>query len=274
MERVRSADGTSIAYERAGDGPAVILVGGGIVDRSENAPLVPELAAQFTVYNYDRRGRGDSTDTQPYDVRREIEDIHALIAAAGGSAHLYGASSGGALALEAAAAGLAIDKLAVYEVPYNMDANWPSRWREYAERLATALSEGRRGDAFALFMRVTGSSDADIEGLRNSPMWPGLKAVAHTLAYDAACLGNGRPPAARLASITQPMLVATGDDRPDDAATWVLALDEAADEIVARAPHAQRRTLEGQSHVAAPRALAAMLHAFFANDAAARSPDA
>jgi pimeloyl-ACP methyl ester carboxylesterase len=187
---------------------------------------------------------------------------------------MYGVSSGGALALEAAAAGAAIDKLAVYEVPYNMAEDWPSRWREYTERVATALSEGRRGDAFALFMRVTGSSDADVEGLRNSPMWPGLEAIAHTLAYDAACLGTGQPPSAHLANITQPTLVATGDDRRDNAATWVLALDQAADEIAARTPHAQRRTLENQSHVADPSSVTAMLHQFFANDATARSPDA
>src|SRR5918996_2353811 len=120
MDRVTSQDGTSIAYDRQGSGPAVILVGGAFVDRSENAPLAAELAEGFTVYNYDRRGRGDSGDTPPYAVDREIEDIEALIAERGGSAHLYGISSGGALALEAAAAGVAIDRLAVYEVPYDM----------------------------------------------------------------------------------------------------------------------------------------------------------
>ena len=120
MDRVTSKDGTSIAYDRIGDGPAVILVGGGLDDGSENAPLVPELAEEFTVYNYARRGRGDSGDTLPYAVEREIQDIGALVAEAGGSAHLFGVSSGGALALEAAAAGIAIDRLAVYDVPYNM----------------------------------------------------------------------------------------------------------------------------------------------------------
>ena len=113
MERVTSEDGTRIAYERAGSGPAVVLVGGGISYRSENAPLAAQLAGRFSVYNYDRRGRGDSTDTLPYAVDREIEDIGALIAAADGSAHLYGVSSGGALALQAAAAGLAVGSVAV-----------------------------------------------------------------------------------------------------------------------------------------------------------------
>jgi pimeloyl-ACP methyl ester carboxylesterase len=114
MFRVTSKDGTSIAYHRQGDGPAVIMVGGGLDDGSENAPLVPELARRFTVYNYARRGRGDSGDTRPYALEREIEDLQVLIAEAGGSAHLYGVSSGGALAMEAAAAGLAVDRLAVY----------------------------------------------------------------------------------------------------------------------------------------------------------------
>jgi pimeloyl-ACP methyl ester carboxylesterase len=263
VNRVTSKDGTSIAYERAGSGPAVILVGGGIVDRSENAPLAPELAERFTVFNYDRRGRGDSGDTQPYAVEREIEDIEALTAEAGGSAHLYGVSSGGALALEAAAAGLAIDKIAVYEVPYDMADDWPQRWLEYVGKLKALLADGRRGDAFELFMRLADSSDEDIAGARSSPMWPGLEAIAHTLAYDAACLGNGQPPAARLARVTQPTLVATGGTRPPDAASWVLALDQAADAIAESLPHAERRTIEGQTHVADPKALASVLERFF-----------
>jgi hypothetical protein len=127
MSRVASSDGTSIAYDRGGSGPAVILVGGGLVDpatgragRSENAPLATELAGHFTVYNYDRRGRAESGDTLPYAVEREIEDIEALIDHAAGSVHLYGVSSSGALALEAVAAGLPVDSVAVYEVPYSI----------------------------------------------------------------------------------------------------------------------------------------------------------
>ncbi len=177
----------------------MILVGGGVSDRSENAPLADALAEQFTVYNYDRRGRGASSDTLPYAVRREIEDIEALIAEAGGSASVYGASSGGALALEAAAAGLAIDTVAVFEVPYNMAEDWPQRWRRYSKELDALLAEGRRGDAFELFMRMAGSTDEEVAGARGSPMWTDLEAIAPTLAYDAACLGDGQPPADRLA---------------------------------------------------------------------------
>jgi pimeloyl-ACP methyl ester carboxylesterase len=131
---VTSKDGTSIAYDRQGSGPAAaVLVGGAAVDRSENAPLDTELAAWFTVYNYDRRGRGDSYDTLPYAVARELEDLGALVAEAGGRAHLYGVSSGGALALEATAAGIAVDRLAVYEVPYDMADGAPQRQRDYVE---------------------------------------------------------------------------------------------------------------------------------------------
>jgi pimeloyl-ACP methyl ester carboxylesterase len=255
MSRVRSRDGTSIAYERIGSGPAVILVGGGAGDRSENAPLHAELRAGFTVVNYDRRGRGLSGDTLPYAVEREIEDIEALIAEVGGSAHLYGVSSGGALALEAAAAGLAIEKVAVYEVPYNLDDDWPQRWREYVDTLGALLAEDRRGDAFALFMRVAGAPEEAIASARESPMWPDLEALAHTLAYDAACLGDGRPPTARLATIEQPTLVLTGGGGE----FYV----PAADAIAASIPRAERLVLEGDSHVADPNVLAPVLERFF-----------
>lgn len=263
MEYVRSKDGTSIAYERCGRGPAVILVGGGLDDGTENAPLAVALAEHFTVYNYARRGRGGSGDAGTPDLAREIDDLDALIADAGGTAHLYGVSSGGALALEAAAAGSPVDRIAVYEVPYNVtDPDWPRQWRDYVDRLAAALAAGRRGDAVELFMRVTGSSDADLATLRGSPFWPALEAQAHTLAHDAAALGDGRPPAQRLANVRQPTLVLTGDDRPAGAAKWVAALDDAADAIAASLPHAERRTLEGQGHVADPRAVVPVLERF------------
>jgi pimeloyl-ACP methyl ester carboxylesterase len=264
MNRVTSKDGTSIAYDRQGSGPAVILVGGAFVDRSENTPLATELAEQFTVYNHDRRGRGDSGDTMPYAVEREIEDIEALITEAGGSAHLYGISSGGALVLEAAAAGIGIDKLAVYEVPYNMADDGPRRQREYVEQLDAFLAEGRRGDAAELFMRTAGASEEMIAGAKDSPMWPGLEAIAHTLAYDAACLGNGQPPTARLARISRPTLVATGGGSPD---SFVGGggdfFGKAADAIGASIPHAERQTIEGQTHMVDPKAAAPVLERFF-----------
>lgn len=264
MNRVTSKDGTSITYERQGRGPAFVMVGGAFVDRSENAPLATELAELFTVYNYDRRGRGESDDTLPYAVEREIEDLGALIAEAGGSAHLYGISSGGALALEAAAAGIAIDRLAVYEVPYIMAKDGPQRHREYVEQLGALLAEGRRGDAAELFMRLAGASEEMIAGAKDSSMWPGLEAIAHTLAYDAACLGTGQPPTARLARITQPTLVATGGASSD---SFVGGggdfFEKAADATAASIPQAERQTIEGQTHMVDPKALAPVLERFF-----------
>jgi pimeloyl-ACP methyl ester carboxylesterase len=262
MSQVTSKDGTAIAYDRQGNGPAVVLVGGGLVDpatgragRWENAPLAAELAARFTVYNYDRRGRADSGDTQPYAVERELEDLDAMIAEAGGRAHLYGVSSGGALTLEAAAAGLAVDRLGVYEVPYFVADDALQRWREYVEQLGSALGEGRRGDAVELFMRVAGATHEMVAGARSSPVWPGLEEVAHTLAYDAACIGDGRPPTARLATIIRPVLVATGGGEG--------FFEQAADAIAAGVPKAERLTLEGQTHVADPKVVAPVLERFF-----------
>jgi pimeloyl-ACP methyl ester carboxylesterase len=270
MNQVTSKDGTSIAYERIGGGPAVILVGGGLVDRSENAPLAPELAKHFTVYNYDRRGRGESGDTQPYAVEREFEDIEALISVARAAGthrpvHLYGVSSGGGLALEAAAAGLAIDKVAVYEVPYCVAGDTPQRSREYVDRLGPAHAEGRRGDAVELFFRLVGSSDEDIAGIKSSPYWPGLEAIAHTLAYEAACMANYQPPTARLARIAQPTLVITGEAGLDPhlGGLPVDFFDQAAAAIAASIPHADRRTMQGQAHVADPKAVAPLLERFF-----------
>jgi pimeloyl-ACP methyl ester carboxylesterase len=255
MNSVTSKDGTSIAYDRQGSGPAVILVTGGLDDGAENTPLATELAARYTAYNYNRRGRGESGDAPPSAVEREIEDIEALIAEAGGSAHLYGVSSGGALVLEAAAAGLAVDRLAMYEVPYSIGEEAVQRWREYVERLEPALAEGRRGDALELFMRVAGSSDEDIAWAKSSPHWAGGEALAHTLAYEAVVLGDGKPPTNRLAKITQPALVATGGGNE--------FFEQAADAIAAGVPRAERRILEGQGHVVDPKALALVLDGFF-----------
>jgi hypothetical protein len=267
MAQVRSEDGTTIAYDRQGDGPAVILATGGLDDGSENAPLAAELADRFTVFNYARRGRGDSGDTQPYALEREIEDIAALVAEAGGTAHLYGVSTGGALVLEAVASGLSgVDRLAVYEVPYNVtDDDWPARWRAYVDQVGAAVSEGRRGDALELFLRLTGSGADDVAGMRQAPFWPAMESLAHTLPYDAACLGGGRPPADRLGRITRPVLVATGElARRPDAPAWARALDPAADAIVERLPHAERLVLPEQGHVVDPSAMAVELRRFFA----------
>jgi pimeloyl-ACP methyl ester carboxylesterase len=260
---VISKDGTRIAYETAGSGPTVILVGGGLTDRTENAPLVPVLAEQVTVVSYDRRGRGASGDTAPYAVAREVDDIDALIDANGDTAYLFGVSSGGALALEAAMAGDGVAKVGVYEIPWSVDAEWPDAWRGYVEQLDRALAIEDRGAAFEAFLRVTGTPDEAIAGMRAAPFWGDLEAIADTLRYDAACLGNGQPPTDRLGAIRQPVLVLTGDDRPAEAPRWVRALDDAADAIASAIPVAERDTLARQSHVPDPAVVADRLLRFF-----------
>jgi pimeloyl-ACP methyl ester carboxylesterase len=237
---------------------------GGLDDGSENAALAHELAEHFTVFNYARRGRGDSGDTPPYAVEREIEDIEALITEAGGRAHLYGVSSGGALALEAAATGAAVAKLAVYEVPYSIGRDALQVWQTYVEQLSAALGEGRDDDALELFMRLAGSSDQDVAGAKASPYWPGLRVLAHTLAYDVACLDDGAPPAARLTQITQPTLVATGSVMdPHMGGLQAGFFDHAADVITELIPWAQRMTIRGEGHRVDPKALAPVLVRFF-----------
>ena len=252
MSQVVSRDGTSIAYERTGVGPALILVGGGLDDSSENVPLAAALARRFTAYNYARRGRGESGDAAPYAVERELEDIAALVEEAGGRAHLLGISSGGMLALEAAMGGLPIDRVAVYEVPYDMSEDAPRRFREYRQRLEAALGDGRQGDAVALFMRLAGSSDQEIERARSSPLWEGLEGLAHTLAYDAELYGP--PPVTRLASLIQPVLVTTGGRAP--------FFEACADALAAAIPNAERVTLHGQGHVVDPEAIIPALERF------------
>jgi pimeloyl-ACP methyl ester carboxylesterase len=253
MAYLTSSDGTSIAYQRDGSGPAVVLIGGGLDDGSENAPLARELAKHFTVYNFARRGRGQSGDTRPYAVEREIDDIAAVISEAGGSAHLFGVSSGGMFALEAAAAGLPVGRLAVYEVPYDTADDAVQRAREYREQLGAALAEDRRADAVALFMRLAGSSENDIADAMNSPYWPGLEDLANTLAYDAALYGP--PPTGRWMTIGQPTLVATGGSND--------YFEEAADAVAASLAHAERQVIAGQEHVVDPKVMAAVLTRFF-----------
>ena len=206
MNKVISKDGTQIAYETKGSGPAVILVDGALCYRSFGPmPHLAELLApRFTVYIYDRRGRGESGNSKPYAIEREVEDIEALIKAAGGSAFVYGISSGACLALEAAIKlGDKIRKLAMYEPPYNSEEAARQAWREYRKKLAELLAAGRRGDAAALFMGFVGTPADQIDGMRQAPMWPMFEAVAPTLAYDAAAMGEDR----RRRSNGQPMSV-------------------------------------------------------------------
>ncbi len=194
MKKVQSADGTTIAFDQLGKGLTLILVGGALEQRamdSETAQLAPLLAEHFTVFHYDRRGRGESTDTQPYAAQREIEDIEALITEAGGSAFVFGISSGAALAMEAAIKlGDKVKKLAMYEAPYNSDEAARLAWKAYRKQLAEVLAQGRRGNALALFMLLVGMPADHLDRVRQHPMWPMWEAVAPTLAYDAAVMGE------------------------------------------------------------------------------------
>ncbi len=258
MDQVTSKDGTTIAFDRLGDGPAVILVSGGSVDRGSNASLADALSGQFTVYNYDRRGRGPSGDTQPYAVAREVEDIDAVIGAAGGSACLYGSSSGAALALEAAASGLAVTKLALWEPPYIVGDARPRPAEDTASIYRQFVAEGRRGDAVEYFMaKVVGMPPDFVSFARTQPWWPAQEALAHTLAYDAEVMGDYRLPTDRVARVTAPTLVLTGGASFD----W---MGETADAIVAALPHGRRATLEGQSHDVSADVLGPVLAEFFA----------
>ena len=260
MNNVSSKDGTQIAFDRSGAGPALILVDGALCSRTFGpmGPLAALLAPHFTVYTYDRRGRGDSGDTLPFSVAREVEDIEALIAEAGGSAFVYGISSGAALALEAARQlPTTITKLALYEPPYSLDADGIRRFKEYRTQLDELLAAGRGGDAVELFMRLVGAGDEGVAGMRQSPVWPLFEAVAPTLAYDAAALGDSSVPTERAASVTMPTLVMAGG------AAFPF-IQQSAQVLAAALPHAQHRTLEGQTHEVAAEALAPVLEEFFA----------
>nr|MDT0666129.1 alpha/beta fold hydrolase [Micromonospora sp. DSM 115978] len=172
MPHVYSADGTSIGYDQLSDeGPALVLVGGGLDDGTENRPLGEQLADSFAVVNYRRRGRGDSDDGQSYAVEREVDDLAAVIDAAGGRAHLFGASTGGALVFEAAAAGVPVDRIAVHEVPYQVDTAMVSAWQAYRLVLDAALDAGDRDQALRLFMRLAGSSEQDVARAEAAPVW-------------------------------------------------------------------------------------------------------
>ncbi len=262
MEKVLSKDGTAIAFDRLGEGLPVIVVGGATCDRAMTRPLAEQLAQHFTVINYDRRGRGDSGDTAPYTVEREIEDIAAVIDEAGGSAFVYGHSSGAGLVLHAAAHGLPITKLVLHEPPYVPDGEEERRIsREYAEKLKTILAEDRRGDAVELFMTTVGMPREMVDQMRHDPTWAGLEAIAPTLAYDSEVMGDisrgGTVPTDLLGAATIPALVLVGGASPD----WMIDVGR---QVADGMPKGRLNVLEGQEHVVAPEVLAPMLAEFFA----------
>ncbi|MDT0395839.1 MULTISPECIES: alpha/beta hydrolase [Streptomyces] len=256
-KNISSRDGTSLAYESAGRGATIVLVSGAMSTGATVAPLAARLAERFRVVVYDRRGRGGSGDTPPYAVEREVEDLAALIEAMGGEAALYGVSSGGALALRAAASGLPVRQVAVYETPYAMSEEDLGERARYTERLTAALGEGRRGDAVELFLRLTGLGEDVIQGARQSPMWAGMESIAPSLAYDDAVMGDGSAPRELLSSIPVPVLSIAGDASP----AWMRAAARAIAESVPRGTY---RTLGGQTHMVEPDVLAPVLAEHFA----------
>ncbi|WP_026402677.1 alpha/beta fold hydrolase [Actinomadura rifamycini] len=247
-DHVTSADGTRIAYDRLGDGPPLVLVGGMFCDRRTTGDLAEALAAHFTVVNYDRRGRGESGDTAPYAPEREVEDIAALIAAAGGSAFVHGVSSGAALALLAAAAGLPIGRLTLHEPPYGGDDEESrTRARALAEGVRTAIADDRRADAIKLFMAATGMPEEMAAGISADP---GMQAIAPTMPYDYAVMGeDGVIPRDTVCSVTVPALVLAGTASAPFFRDTAVRLADAM-------PDARVQILEGVGHDAPAAVLA------------------
>jgi pimeloyl-ACP methyl ester carboxylesterase len=248
VDTALSADGTTIAYERRGDGPVLILIGGALNNRHSADALVPRLAEKFSVVAFDRRGRGDSTDTPPYAPAREVEDLKTLIDAVGGSAMVFGHSSGAVLALEAAADGAAITRLAVNEPPY-LTGNAETE-RSSVREIEAALDAGDRGTAVEIFIRGTGAPFDP--AVKTQPWFAGLEAVAHTLPYDLALVGDSSVPVDLLAKITAPTLGLYGGASPDWAGAAIRA-------VVGAIPGATQKVLEGQTHATDPAVLAPVL---------------
>src|SRR5215831_19091595 len=264
MKTVTSKDGTTIAYDQTGNGPALVLVDGALNSRAFglNGPLAAILAGRFTVITYDRRGRGDSGDTQPYAVRREIDDLEAVLDVGGGPAYVYGISSGAGLALETASAVPAkVSKLALYEPPFVVDDTRPPVPADAIEQLTDLLARNRRGAAVRLFLREDAQVPAVVVALMPlMPAWGKLKAAAHTLPHDLMIMDGGqqgRPlQPGRWARLTAPTLVMAGGKSP----AW---LQNAARALTQTLPGASQRTLPGQTHIVKPKPLAPVLADFF-----------
>jgi pimeloyl-ACP methyl ester carboxylesterase len=268
MNTVQSKDGTKIAFDRTGRGPALVLVDGALCYRKFGPmqTIAKLLAPHFTVFTFDRRGRGESTDGAAYSVEREVEDIAALIEEAGGSAYVFGTSSGAALTLEAAARLKGIRKAALYEAPFFFDEAYPPRPDDYLGKMTALIAADRRSEALALFMKTVGTPAIFINVMRVTPVWSKLKRVAHTLPYDLTIVSDTRRgkalSAERWASVTMPVLTAVGGKSP---AWWQKAMKELADVL----PNAQHVTLPGQTHMVKASVLAPILIEFFAKSMAA-----
>jgi pimeloyl-ACP methyl ester carboxylesterase len=249
METTRSADGSTITFDRLGAGPPVVLLAGATCTRCVTAPLALALAEHLTVLNVDRRGRGDSDDRSgapPWQLAREVEDVAAVVAAAGGTAAVYGHSSGAALALHAAAAGIGVDRLVMHDAPFAPPGG-EERARAWDATLHALLREDRGDEAIAAFLDKVGVPAPVVEGMRHAPHWPAVIGVAPTLAYDSAAMGDrdgGLVPTALLAAVDVPALVLVGGDSP----AFMLDVAEA---LAGGLPDARVAHLAGQGHDAA-----------------------
>ncbi|MGH3764293.1 MAG: alpha/beta fold hydrolase [Pseudonocardiaceae bacterium] len=253
MEYVTSADGTRIAYDKVGSGPSVVLLHVGPMTRVVNAGLAALLADTFTVYFYDRRGRGDSSGNVEDGADREFEDMAAILEIAGSSANVYGSSGGAIIAFEAAARGLPITRLAAWEPPYGLPV--PADW---GTRVADRVAADRRGDAVEYWMvDVIGMPAEMVAGMRHAPFWPAMEAEAHGLIADYAIVGDLSFPHDRLATITTPTLVIDGGSASAP------PLAAAVAKVVETVPGAVHGSLDGQPHNVADDAMAPALAEFF-----------
>jgi pimeloyl-ACP methyl ester carboxylesterase len=260
MPTTTSNDGTPIAFDRLGHGPAIVLISGGPNDRSSNAPLAELLADRFTVLNYDRRGRGESGDAPGWAPDREFEDLEAVIAEAGGSAALIGNSGTGNIALEAAARGLPVTRLALWEPPYILEGARPPVPADWGRRIDEFVAAGRPGDALQYWMtEIIGVPAEFIEPIRNEPFWLAMEPNAHMLSRDADLLRDFALPADRYASVTVPVLLLTGGSIP-----W---LSEGLQALVEALPNAEFRTIADQQHDITPDVLVAAVGDFLAEGA-------
>jgi pimeloyl-ACP methyl ester carboxylesterase len=264
METVISNDGTRIAFDRHGAGPPIVLVGGAFQYRAfdpRTAKLAELMSSDFTVFHYDRRGRGDSSNSTPYAVGREVEDLEALLKVTGAPAGVFGMSSGGALALAAARHSTRIRKLALYEAPFIVDETHAPLPDDFLSRMNASLAADRRGDAVTQFLRWVGTPRVVMAGMRCTPAWGKFKAVANTLPYDIGIIEEhhrGRPlTAPEWVDVTVPTLVVDGGKSP----AWIRNAMQA---LAFALPDAIHRTLAGQNHMVKRTVLGPVLMDFFA----------
>lgn len=263
MPTIISKDQTSIAFDKTGQGPAVILIHGALAGRADHTDLAEMLSKHFTVYNYDRRGHGGTQDNKQYNLEREVEDLEAIINAAGGSAYLYGISSGAALAFETAARlGDKVKKLAMYEAPYDEAAGAAEKWKTYTADIQKLNAAGKGAEAVEYHMNYVGVPEKMINDMKASPNWTAMVAMAPTLAYDIAAVGNDRSISAeRAANIKATALIMDGGA----SAQTMPFMRRSAEKLASLIPNAQHRTIEGEAHGVNAKAIAPVLVQFFKN---------